>query len=295
MDSFAIPDCTHNKIYATGFTTLFSRGIMIESSNVIQCHLNNYGMEEIIFCLLDTKEMKVRIIDGDGKLTPIADPSEIVEMDTIDLDNSGTRWEGPSWDHEPFGFGNYFNANGELSYTGFMINHSIIGFGTFYFPGTTLVKYIGTHIKGVYSGYGKLYDINGSLLYEGEWMEGSVLNTFSLSESQLTDEHCIHSQLESVKIGDSSFTDESVTIVSFNGYTFEELIIGDHCFPNVIKVCIISCPNIHHLEVGSHSFYPGEDVVKMGTFSLIHCPNLKYLCFGPYACMHFMLSIEGMN
>lgn len=293
METFVIPDHLKRKQYETGFRYLYRLKVVI-SKHIVICYLPINGVVSIINCHLDTKEMSMVKLDEIFYLS-VPHKYEIKEKDIIDLGSSGIRWEGPSWNQKPFGFGNYYDMNGVLLYTGFMVKKHTVGFGTFYYPGTTVVKYIGTHIEGIYSGYGKLFDQYGSLVYDGEWIEGCVLNTFSLNESQLTDEYCIHSQLKRVVIGDYSFSDEFITTVSFIGYAFEELSIGSNCFPNVTTVDIISCEYLNRLVIGSYSFYSKGRAIFDNFFTIYDCPQLKSVHFDSKACAYFQFSIKCTN
>ena len=101
----------------------------------------------------------------------------ICKDDRITIAEDGSRWEGDSFNQQPFGFGSFYDGEGNKIYTGFVYRGKKVGFGTEYFVDSHTVDYCGNFINNKRHGWGISYDRNGNKLYEGEWEYGN--NNFS--------------------------------------------------------------------------------------------------------------------
>ena len=81
------------------------------------------------------------------------------------LSVDGSRWEGGWYEDKPFGFGSYYDDEGNRIYTGFMLEGKKIGFGTEYFADVYKVDYCGTFMNDQRNGWGISYDRNGKCRY----------------------------------------------------------------------------------------------------------------------------------
>ena len=86
-----------------------------------------------------------------------------IEKGIVDLTRDGCRWEGDCQDNKPFGWGYYYNSQGNLRYEGFRIGPDNICFGTYYYVDRLrpIPEYIGEIAFNQYHGRGKKYDRNG--------------------------------------------------------------------------------------------------------------------------------------
>ena len=88
------------------------------------------------------------------------------------IHEDGSRWEGDWYTEKPFGFGNYYDGDGNRIYTGFVFDGKKVGFGTEYFADVYKVDYCGNFMNDQRHGWGITYDKNGNKLFEGDWRFG---------------------------------------------------------------------------------------------------------------------------
>lgn len=285
MDAFSIPDSVNNKVYASGFSNTIPLGLML-TKEILQCRLKSDGHFYALMCKINEKTMDLLSITENEGLSGIVVDSANTNKGTVDLDDLGNRWEGPCYKDQPFGFGNQYNHKGELVYSGFMYRSQKIGFGVLFFPGLSSIEYIGTFFNGR-CGYGILYDRNGSLLYDGEWIENQPLSDLSFSGDALTNEHFIHSQLDEIVIGNDSFVDSSISNFILVNFACKKLRIGSNCFPYVRDARFLGMDNMEELRIGENSFVTDLDSSSnngMPPIFILHdCPKLKILQIGSYS------------
>ena len=284
MAEITFPESVLNKSYSCGVGDV---GIMIQETVIIYVVFGKTYFR--IRVKLSDKSFEFAEIGKCDQITSIC--NEDSNFQIIDLDNMGTRWEGQCYDNQPFGFGNIFDANGSLSYNGFRYKDQNCIYGAFYFPDTNMISYIGTHYNGVFQGYGKMFDLHGDIVYEGEWMNGKRLIDFSFPSSPLSDIICLHSQLKNINIADKSFNNEELTKLRIRYYACEELIVGSGCFTNVTMVDISNMDHLKCLKIGMQSFGMRDS----GIFILANCQVLKTLQFEAFACTKLKFHILSIT
>ena len=95
----------------------------------------------------------------------------------VDLGNAGRYWEGGVLNScERFGYGKEYNEENNIVYEEFMFGDRRICHGKEYRGvydknGRNRLVYDGEYCDGVRYGYGKSYDLNGEVEYEGEWID----------------------------------------------------------------------------------------------------------------------------
>ena len=63
------------------------------------------------------------------------------------LSDDGSRWEGDWYNGKPFGFGSYYDGEGNRMYRGFVFEGKKVGFGVEYFADTHTVDYCGNFMN----------------------------------------------------------------------------------------------------------------------------------------------------
>ena len=95
----------------------------------------------------------------------------------VDLGNAGRYWEGGVLNScERFAYGKEYNEENNIVYDGFMFVYRRICHiqeyrGVYDKNGRNRLVYDGEYCDGVRYGYGKSYDLNGEVEYEGEWID----------------------------------------------------------------------------------------------------------------------------
>lgn len=109
--------------------------------------------------------------------------------DTINLSDKGDRWEGTVYNGEACGWGELYDENNLLEYMGFRFGSRNICYGRSYHKDLKEIMYDGMVHNNVRYGLGKLIARNGTLVYDGPWLndcyleKSVVYDTYSGSNS----------------------------------------------------------------------------------------------------------------
>ena len=167
------------------------------------------------------------------------------------IGENGSRWEGNSNNNNnPCGFGKLYDDVGALVYEGFMYDSKKVCYGIEYFSDVYCVDYCGYFLNGKRHGFGKTFDRNKNLLYEGEWIDGN---------------NGIQSIVQIV--------DGSKNLDLINN-RIEELVIGKHCYNSLKKLCFENFNVLRKLTIDKHSFK------NTSMFKMIDCGNVEEVIFG---------------
>ena len=228
----------------------------------------------------------------------------IVVEEIVDLDH-GSRFEGLVLTERegkigiPFGYGEMYDDNGLLIYTGIMINWKRFGYGTSYHD-NGCIEYEGYWCEDKRFGSGKVYDRKGDLLNECNWYngkdgviyegDGSEPMNIGMKHLKLID-HCIlvdcivslFCNLESIEIGNDSF--ESVKTFIIDGLSrLKTIKIGKNSFTQkknsngndkLKSFHILNCESLILIQIGEYSF---SDFA--GQFNLNNLPQLQSIQIG---------------
>lgn len=201
----------------------------------------------------------VLLVDEDGNVAPVEFDQDRVE--TLDIGGLGERWEGPTLNEEPFGWGKQYDEDGELKYEGFSIFGVYALYGTLYYSDIHNISYEGTWCDGCRSGRGRQFDRNGSLVYEGRWVNDAPAMDTLLTVPDSTDLLPLVSSL----------------IVS--------LRIGEKCCCSNSSLVLHSFPQLRELVVGEESF--GKESDEGMVFTCMCCPELVSISLGDGAMKFF--------
>ena len=170
--------------------------------------LNHNGHLIKLECNIETHEMRTfKKILNTNKFVALSH-NKIDDNDRIEIYGEGDRWEGDSFNGIPFGYGHFYDDEGNRMYSGFLYKGKKVGYGTEYFADTHTIDYCGHFMNDKRHGWGISYDRNGTKLYEGEWRFG--FNHYS--------KYTVTRENENMNIFSSDI---------------QELVIEDYCFDMV--------------------------------------------------------------
>lgn len=196
---------------------------------------------------------------------------EIIMNDIIDLDKNGERWEGPSLNDFPYGFGKLFDGNNKLHYCGYMFYGKKICFGEEFYKDGQTVEYRGNFMDNMRHGRGILYDLKGSKVFEGNWHFGDNSSQFIINP-KCNENRVFTDNVKELVIEDFCFKD--LEILHFeNNHILEKLMIRDDCFRNVSELRIAKCAELRRVIIGKES-------LKHARCVLHDCSKLELLDIG---------------
>ena len=140
----------------------------------------------------------------------------------------------------PFGFGSYYDGEGNRMYSGFVCEGKKVGFGEEYFADTHTIDYCGNFMNDKRHGWGSTYDRNGNKLYEGDWRFGK--NDFEDDRIEVkNEEDCMefHDLIKELVIGEWCFNEIKDDFVIENYPNLEKIIVKKKSLKNLnsLKIC----------------------------------------------------------
>ena len=280
--------------------------LLINDGKCIALNYNNG--EKLIEGYLLNKNMVMKVLRSE-ETGHVSCYEESITEGIVDLDH-GTRFEGYVLKESgiPFGFGSMFDDDGILVYKGILINWKRFGYGVSYCD-IGSAEYEGYWCDDNRFGRGKLYDRSGKLVKECEWYNGKESEINILYEGRGNDlvyvgikhlklsDYCDVNNwdiswfinLESIEIGDDSFTKFKCTLLHYNySSSFDK---GD----KMKSFHILNCESLESIEIGKQSFsdFGGE-------FELSNLKSLKSITIGSigittYSFYTSSLVIRGMD
>lgn len=198
------------------------------------------------------------------------------EVQWLDLDANGNRWEGSSCNHKPHGYGVLYSEEGKKVYKGFIMNSIRIGYGVEYYDDIERVKYKGCFRNDKYFGIGTLYDRHGIVEYQGLWKNDRPYST-------PFDGMTIDNHTESVTIPSNAFNEvESLVLPSFL-YSLRIIVIGEECFGSVRTFAVNGLGELECVTIGKKSFAAGKKDQFIGSCQVENCPKLKSIQIGDHS------------
>ena len=205
-----------------------------------------------------------------------------IKTEIIDIDDRGSRWEGVVVNQLPFGFGNVFNANGNLIYQGFMFRGLRVCYGKEFYPDSGFVYYEGNFIHNQKHGHGVMYDRMGKVQYHGSWANNGILCDDPFFITHQDTSPVIHNMIDSLVIGDSCLN--SLSSLQFDKYPrLTKLTIGSKSCRRVLQFSIENCNSLESIQIGPDSFNLFEnyrDDERDGECCIRECCSLKELVIG---------------
>ena len=169
------------------------------------------------------------------------------------LDEDGSRWEGDWYKKKPFGFGSYYDGEGNKIYSGFMFEGKKIGFGTEYFAEIHKDVFCGNFMNDLRYGWGTTFDRNGQKLYEGDWRFGK--NCDYANERIVIEDNCeeddwrIHDLIKELEIGENCFNEWNDDLVIKNVPNLQSIIVKVNSLNNLKSLKICNCEKLKTIEI----------------------------------------------
>ena len=233
-------------------------GILYDYPIIVQMMYNNGVLDGELFVADVAKHEFLGIyIVKNSKVAQIIDLSLAVNM-ILDLDNDGTRWEGPIIDTYMCGWGTIFDSENDVHYTGFCFDTKKVCYGTEYHPGCQelTMYYQGTLANGRRFGIGALFDRTGKCATRGEWINNSNTQsrdiTISADNSNLPTFHSLIEKVHFLRMSGSTL--HTVSFVSL--WMLQEIIVESHCMPSVSSPLVMELrdlPSLRTFSIGNHS------------------------------------------
>jgi singapore isolate B (sub-type 7) whole genome shotgun sequence assembly, scaffold_14 len=218
----------------------------------------------------------------------------------LDLSVEGDHWEGDVLGKNPCGWGSLYNEDNYLIYHGCMILSNRMCYGEDYYPTSNpLLRYAGGWIQNKHMGYGRLYDLHGEILAEGNWINDSLKEVSSVVvTSKLLLNTTLDSLVVNLVIADN--TCNFVRMKALNLSYLESLrtlTIGEKCFANVTVFSLSNLQYLNSITIGSKSFNwkcTGEERNRC-IFSITSCHSLHTIIIGAKSfCDYQIFVIEDL-
>ena len=258
------------------------------------------GTHVLLVCNNQNNEMLVFERENHEKYNRIT-KFDYLKENRVLIGENGARWEGnANRNNKPCGYGKMYDDVGALVYEGFMYEDKKVCYGTEYFHDVYSIDYCGCFLNDKRHGFGKSFDRNKNLLYEGEWMDGHVQARKLVKLADGCENFdVIHDRIEKLIIGDHCMSFPKAFVIE-NNNVLKKLYIGQYSFGKVENFKMVGCTRLEEVVFGKYSFF---DYVKAnnkmdsqngwyylfknwkrnGTFSMCDCEKLKRIVFKGYS------------
>ena len=272
---FTIPDNAEEFAQINDSLLPFGKSILNKESIVAQVNWENGVLNGL--CVVADIEKQVIICVYILNYGYVADKLIIGELEDriVDLSPKGNRWEGSTLDGNPFGWGMYYDENGDLRYEGFRYIDKNVCYGEYYTgEGSDIIsEYKGYHNIGEMMGLVKTKQIR-----ENEWLCNKPID-FDVDPSDILQVMKTGTRMRKFIINNNipygargpdyqcTHCMDVFTISYFSA--LEELSITLHIQGVLRCVNICNCKSLRYLYIGAKSFHNC-------TSCLISCSLFEY-------------------
>ena len=240
------------------------------------------GKETDSIVLGRTETVAVLVSVNDNTLLGVNEKAvkEIEHDQVLNLNDNGERWEGDILQNEPFGWGVFYDGEGEKAYEGFRLGNMNMCYGIQYYADIQKIEYEGEWVGGKRWGRGIQYDRNGVVVYEGVWLNDGHLE----KRLVLDDENqVLHNRIEELIVSDASCNGGEWSVLDLSCMPILTVLqVGDECFENVEELKLIGLKKLERVMIGKNSFTRRKwHCLKSNRhFYLKDCEKLKELKMG---------------
>ena len=215
----------------------------------------------------------VTILNGEPVVDAFPDYNRVATI--IDYD-SGSRWEGETYEGVEEGYGEFYNDLGILVYRGEMHKGKRHGYGTSFFSDNGFEHYSGTFYNGDRYGYGVERTRFGDVYREGWYvLDEYVSNELTIQKD--TDLDFLHTQLIELHIGDNTLN--SIPTLNLDQLKYLKILsVGDYCLQKIESFIITALSELEQITIGS--FCCIGKLPNRGSFSLSSLPSLRSIRIG---------------
>ena len=217
------------------------------------------------------------------------------ECGVIDLNNTGSYWEGGVLNgRERYccGYGKEYNEENNLVYEGFMFGDKRVCYGNEYrgIRDKNVLMYEGGYCNGDRYGFGKSYDLNGEIEYEGEGIDNQSIHEV---HKKLTlkngDSLLLPLWIEELMIETKLFNDRGISSINFSSVfnRLRRIEIGNDCFEKVREFVLDGLEKLESVKIGEECFRMSDEERDDGVCRITNCPNLTQLEIGNWSFRDF--------
>lgn len=166
------------------------------------------------------------------------------------------------------------------------------------------IEYMGYFYKNKRHGYGKQYDQQGNLVYEGNWVNNHALTETSVELKGKLNENEFHYGLENLTLDDTCEWNHSYMIISHYSH-LKRLHLNKQCTRKQLQFQITHCDCLTEVVIGKVEEDPGEEeevrekemITSSESFSICYCPQLNRIVIGDdcFDCFTGDIQVVGMN
>ena len=210
------------------------------------------------------------------------DCSELRENAVLTLSKEGRRWEGGELNGKPFGFGQEYSENDNLVYEGFVYEGVRVCYGKEIYDDifNNCLVYEGGYCNGERHGKGISYDLNGGVIFNGEWISNYTI--MQSGHAGKRNDLIVPLTIEEFVIGDDMCNFWNFSTLHFSPLLFllKRIEIGSLCL-NYARECVINgLPSLEsvivHEKANNPRIWRGTD----GVCRIVDCPILRTIKFG---------------
>ena len=166
-----------------------------------------------------------------------------------------------------------YDDEGEKRYEGFHIISENMLYGTLYYSDIQKIEYEGNWCAGKRWGRGAHYDRNGRVVYEGEWINDSYLETRGMLRDV---NQLLHNCIQELIVPSHCCNEKEWNCVDFSLVSaLRVLEVGDDCFKCVMELKLIGMKALERVVIGASGFMGHK-----GSFCLKKCPLIRELKIG---------------
>ena len=278
-----------------------------DDGNCIAGDLNNDGTGYCATASPTTAQLFFYLKIVNGVFTEGMDCLEL-PFDTLDLDSTGTRWEGQILNGKPFGYGTLFNSSDRLNYAGYIINGQKHIFGIDYYEDVELRDYEGHYVCNQRYGLGTFYDRNEEVIFYGPVIGKPILDLEVKIPAYSMDITGLNTSTSSIIVEDHCCKYQyACKQFSFDKWralpALKKIIISKYCFNFVKQIEISDYYQLEVLSINSFSFTllspdgrgKALEPAEGSFFRIKNCPSLKALTIGCGSFAEYQsFELEGM-
>ena len=245
-------------LYTKGF--LNSSNLICEENGIITYSTTVDQLILLVICDKNEKSMILKKRGIEEEKEKVVSGNEIEENVVKQMSEDGSRWEGDWYNGNPFGFGSFYDEEGNRMYSGFVFEGKKVGYGTEFFADSHIVDYCGNFINDQRYGWGCSYDRNGQKLFEGEWVCGrNDFDTKVVIQDKWEGEVVVmHNLIRELDIGNYCLNDVRGDVIIRNYPHLETISIKDCSLKNANCFKIMDNAQLKSITIKDGIFFYGS-------------------------------------
>lgn len=257
-DTLQLPSCSLFGFYDNNFM-LNSESIAIDNDYVLYLEWKNNQVNGIVIVANTQQKKFIGVYKVENNVVLACGDTSLISRGILSNIDTGERWEGDCFEDAPCGWGEFYNSDNIVIYTGFRYGDKNICYGTYFYPEFSKIKiqFNGFHSNGNLYGYGSIYDKNGCLAGRGSWIHGQCITSDSIEMTpiSITTGNTLMSSLV--------FKDRSGPYLHSLQFAhlpeLTQFIVGNYCMLSFgcgedLSLCFEDLPKLRVIRIGISSF-----------------------------------------